>query len=298
LWSTRNSQENPVSILITGATGQVGGAIAHLLPGALTPTRAELDLTSEVSIRTYLRTHKPRWIINPAAYTAVDKAESEPAPAHAINAEAPRILGEEAAQLGASILHFSTDYVFDGTLARPYVESDPTNPTSVYGQTKLLGELALAATGALHLIFRTSWVFAPTGKNFLLTVLRVAAQRPEMKIVADQHGAPTSALDLARLTTHILTMNPDLATLGGIYHATSTSETTWHGFATEALRLRKEADPATPYATLIPIPTSEYPTPARRPVSSRLNCARLSTNLGFTFPTWQAALTEVSAQIS
>lgn len=287
-----------MSILITGATGQVGGAIAHLLPGALTPTRAELDLTSEASIRTYLRTHKPRWIINPAAYTAVDQAESEPALAHAINAEAPRILGEEATQLGASVLHFSTDYVFDGTLARPYVETDPTNPTSVYGQTKLLGEQSLTATGVPHLILRTSWVFGPTGKNFLLTVLRVAAQRPEMKIVADQHGAPTSALDLARLATHILATNPDLDTLGGIYHATSSGETTWYGFATEALRLRSEADPATPSATLIPIPTSEYPTPARRPVNSRLNCARLSANLGFTFPTWQAALTEVSAQIS
>jgi len=287
-----------VSILITGATGQVGGAIAHLLPGALTPTRAELDLTSEASIRTYLRTHKPRWIINPAAYTAVDKAESEPALAHAINAEAPRILGEEAAQLGASVLHFSTDYVFDGTLDRPYLETDPTNPTSVYGQTKLLGEQSLTAIGVPHLILRTSWVFGPTGKNFLLTVLRVAAQRPEMKIVADQHGAPTSALDLARLATHILATNPDLATRGGIYHATSSGETTWYGFATEALRLRSEADPATPSATLIPIPTSEYPTPARRPINSRLNCARLSANHGFTFPTWQAALTEVSAQIN
>ena len=287
----------PRPILITGATGQVGGAIAQLIPGALTPTRAELDLTSESSIRTYLRTHRPGWIINPAAYTAVDKAESEPELAHTINAEAPRILGDEAAQLGASVLHFSTDYVFDGTLTRPYVEADPTNPTSVYGLTKLAGEQALAATGAPHIILRTSWVFAATGKNFLLTVLRVAAQRPEMSIVADQHGAPTSARDLARLTAHILASNSDLHTHGGIYHATSAGETTWHGFATEILRLRRQSHPATPYATLIPIPAADYPTPAARPANSRLNCAKLFSSLGFTFPDWHAALEDVSAAI-
>jgi dTDP-4-dehydrorhamnose reductase len=283
----------PRPILITGATGQVGGAIAHLIPGALTPTRAELDLTSESSIRTYLRAHRPGCIINPAAYTAVDKAESEPTGAHAINAEAPRILGEEAAQLGASVLHFSTDYVFDGTSTCPYLETDPTHPTSVYGRTKLAGEQALTATGVPHLIFRTSWVFAATGKNFLLTILRVAAQRPEMSIVADQHGAPTSARDLARLTAHILSTKPDLSTHGGIYHATSAGETTWHGFATEILRLRRQADPATPYATLIPISTADYPTPAARPANSRLNCAKLSSSLGFTFPDWHKALHEV-----
>lgn len=273
-------------MLITGATGQVGGALAQLFPDALTPGRAELDLADAGSIRAYLRAHRPAWILNPAAYTAVDKAESEPALAEAINAQAPAVLAEEAAAFGGRILHFSTDYVFDGTKPEPYLETDPTAPVSVYGRTKLAGEAALAGTGAI--ILRTSWVFAPTGKNFLLTVLRVAAERPTMNIVADQHGAPTAAADLARLAQHIVTRTPELA---GIFHATSAGETTWYGFAQEALRQRGMRD------NLVPIPTSGYPTPAARPANSRLDGRKLIETTGFRMPVWQQALAQALAAI-
>ena len=271
-------------ILITGTTGQVGGEILRLFPDALAPTRAGLDLASESSIRAYIRQHTPRWIINPAAYTAVDKAEFEPQLAAAINAEAPRILGEEAQRIGATVLHFSTDYVFDGTKATPYVEPDPTNPVSVYGSTKLAGEQTLAATGAHHIILRTSWVYGATGKNFLLTILKLAAQRPELSIVADQTGAPTWSRDLAALTAQIIASNP---TQSGLYHATAQGSTTWHGFATEFLRL------ANVPTTLLPIPTSAYPTPARRPLNSRLNCDKLHQTFGLQLPLWQTSLAAI-----
>ncbi len=288
----------PNQILITGATGQVGSALAALYPQALTPNRVQLDLASEPSIRAYLQHHKPQTIFNPAAYTAVDRAESEPALAAAINTEAPKILGEEAVKLNANLLHFSTDYVFDGLGTRPYTEQDPTAPTSVYGRTKRDGELALQQTGARHITLRTSWVYAATGKNFLLTVLRVAAERAlkgeTMKIVADQHGAPTPAAELARLAQHLLTTDPGF-TRPGLYHACAAGETTWHGFATEILRHARLHHPNIPYATLIPIPTSEYPTPARRPQNSRLDCTKLAQTHNFQFPTWQHSLTELMA---
>ena len=276
-------------ILITGASGQVGGEILRLFPYALAPARAELDLTDEASIRAYIRHHRPRWIVNPAAYTAVDKAESEPALAHAINAEAPRILGEEAREIGATVIHFSTDYVFDGAKSTPYLEDDPTHPLGVYGVTKLAGEQALAATGAAHIILRTSWVYGATGKNFLLTILKLAAQRSELSIVADQHGAPTWSRDLANLAAQVIaaTVPPS-----GIYHATSLGSTTWHGFATEFLRL------ANIPTHLIPIPTSAYPTPAHRPLSSRLNCDKLHRTFGLQLPDWQQSLATVMQELS
>ena len=289
---------NQSEILITGATGQVGAALLHLFPAALAPTRAQLDLANPESIRTCVRAAKPRWILNPAAYTAVDRAQSEPVVAHAINAEAPRILGEEARYLGASVLHFSTDYVFDGRKPTPYTESDPTAPLSVYGASKLAGEQALAATGASHLILRTSWVYAPTGRNFLLTILKLARDRAQssqpLNIVADQHGAPTSAASLATLTAHILTLSPAPR---GLYHATSTGATTWHGFATEIVQQARLLSPATSFAELQPIPTSAYPTPAPRPLNSRLDCTRLADELGCTMPDWRDSLIGVLAQL-
>jgi len=274
------------NILITGSTGQVGAELLRLFPKALAPTRADLDLADESSIRAYIGAHKPRWIINPAAYTAVDKAESEPQLAAAINAEAPRIFGEEAQKIGATVVHFSTDYVFDGTKSTPYVETDPANPLGVYGATKLSGEQALAESGAHHIILRTSWVYGASGKNFLLTILKLASQRPELSIVADQTGAPTWSRDLATLTASIIASNP---TESGVFHATAQGSTTWHGFATEFLRL------ANIPTNVLPIPTSAYPTAARRPANSLLNCDKLDRAFNLQLPGWQTSLANVMA---
>jgi dTDP-4-dehydrorhamnose reductase len=256
-----------------------------------------------------VRRVQPRWIVNPAAYTAVDKAESEPDLARAINTDAPRILGEEAAKLGAPVLHFSTDYVFAGDGTKPWVEADPTGPLGVYGATKLAGEQALAATGAPHLIFRTSWVYGARGKNFLLTILRFARERESMKIVADQYGAPTWSKDLARLAAHVveqtervaaeknLTLADAIKPVEGVYHAAGAGETTWFGFAEEFLRLARAAEPDQPFAALTPIATADYPTPAKRPPNSRMDCSKLANNLNFTMPPWQQSTGQVMAEL-
>jgi len=287
-------------ILITGSSGQVGGELVRAFTplgsrfGPVhAPLRAELDLSDPDSIRRVVRALRPRWILNPAAYTAVDRAESEPELAYQINAEAVGVLGEEAAKLGSAVIHFSTDYIFNGMGNRPYTEQDLPAPINVYGASKLAGEQALAESGAAHLILRTSWVYGASGKNFLHTILRLARERSELKIVADQHGAPTASVDLAALTAHILTTQPDLSVLGGIYHATSMGETTWHGFAAEILRLARMLEPATEFAALLPISTAEHPTAARRPANSRLNCRNLTERLGWIMPRWQHSLKAV-----
>ncbi len=289
-------------ILITGSAGQVGGELVQTLAPygeILAPRRAELDLTDPGSIRAYIRQTKPTWIVNPAAYTAVDKAESEPELAYAVNEHAVRILGEEAKALGAPVLHFSTDYVFAGEGTKPYAETDPTGPTSVYGASKLAGEQALAATGAAHLIFRTSWVYGATGKNFLLTILRLARDRDEMKIVADQHGAPTWARDLARMTAYVIQTHSSatIAEKSGVYHAAGAGETTWQGFAARIVELRREQEPGAKFAQMLPISTSEYPTPACRPANSRLDCAKLTKEFGWEMMDWQESLAQVMAEL-
>ncbi len=296
-------------ILLTGATGQVGSALLELLAPlgeVIAPPRAALDLADPASLRDTVRALKPRWIVNPAAYTAVDKAESEPDLARAINVDAVAILGEEARTLGAGVIHFSTDYVFDGAAARPYAETDPTNPQSVYGASKLAGEQALRQSGAAHLIFRTSWVYGATGRNFLLTILKLARERDTLRIVADQHGAPTWSRDLARMTAHVIARceaSPGRgaseiipASLAGLYHAAGAGETTWHGFASEAVRLERERHPQARFAALEPIATAEYPTPARRPANSRLDCGKLAGNFGWTMPPWQDSLGKVLSE--
>ena len=293
----------PTRILVTGSTGQVGAALISALSGlgqVFAPTRAELDLANPDSIRRAVRAFHPTWIVNPAAYTAVDKAESEPEAAHAINAIAPGILGQEAVRIGAAVLHFSTDYVFDGTKPTPYVETDPTAPLNVYGATKLAGEQALAASGAPYAIFRTSWVYGVTGKNFLLTILRLARERETLRIVGDQHGAPTSSRDLAALIAHTISrlQSPAaLKDLSGIYHSSNSGETTWAAFAAEAVNRLRAAAPEAKLATIESITTAEYPTPARRPRNSRLNCTRLTRDLGFTFPDWRDSFTKVMAEL-
>ncbi len=289
-------------MVITGASGQVGGELAKLFPQAAAPGRAEMDLADPASIRAYLRSTKPQWILNPAAYTAVDKAESEPELARAVNTDAVAVLGEEACRLGAVVVHFSTDYVFPGLGQKPYTEEDPTGPLGVYGASKLAGEAALAASGAAHLILRTSWVYGATGKNFLLTVLRVARERAEMRIVDDQHGAPTTAADLARLTANLVAWAgadgaARVAPVSGVYHAAAAGETTWFGFAQEALRLRYLAEPQARFAKLVPIPTAEYPTPARRPANSRLDCSKLERVFGLRLAPWEDGLARVDQQL-
>jgi len=222
---------------------------------------------------------------NPAAHTAVDKAESEQDLAHAVNAIAPGILAEEAARLDALLVHYSTDYVFNGSGVTPWREDDACDPLNVYGASKLAGERAIAASGCRHLIFRTSWVYGARGSNFLLTMRRLMRERPELKIVADQIGAPTWCRDLAEATALVLSQ---ISACGfdqwGVYHMTNAGETSWHGFA-EAIQALDGTD-----ARLLPIPSSDYPTPAQRPLNSRLNNDRLEQVFGLRLQDWQAAL--------
>ncbi len=298
-------------VLLSGASGQVGGDLLSLFqPFAqvIAPTRADLDLSDPQVIRKFVRDVNPHWIINPAAYTAVDKSETEPDIAYAINAEAPRALGEAAAELHIPIIHFSTDYVFAGEGITPWTESDATGPLGVYGASKLAGEIALAASGAAHLIFRTSWVYSSRGKNFLLTILKLAQQKKELRIVNDQHGAPTWSRDLAKMVVHIVKrISEQKSTTGlssedvvravtGIYHAADGGETTWFGFAQEFLRVAAMIRPGLKFARLVPISSGEYPTPARRPTNSRLDCSRLQEVFGLTMPKWQESAAAVVSE--
>lgn len=292
-------------ILVTGASGQVGGELASLLrlrnQPVLAPTSAEMNLASPDAIRSYIRAHRPSCIVNAAAYTAVDKAESDMETAEAVNAVAPGILGEEAAALHIPVLHFSTDYVFAGDGTKPWVESDATGPLNTYGRTKLQGEDALAQSGAAYMVFRTSWVYGATGRNFFRTILRAASQKDSLTIVADQFGAPTWARDLARLVLHVLDnagADPEstIRDLSGRYHACNGGETTWFGFAEEILRNAAHYQPDIPFATLHPVPTEAYPTPAKRPANSRMDCSLLATKVGFRMPEWRDSLAQVSRE--
>ena len=297
-------------ILLTGATGQVGGELLQTLKPlgeVIAPARGEMDLANEASLRETIRTVRPRWIVNPAAYTAVDKAESEPELAYAINAEAVGVMGQEAQAIGAGVIHFSTDYVFDGSGSAPYRETDATRPVSVYGASKLAGESALADSGAGSLIFRTSWVYGARGKNFLLTILKLARERETLRVVADQYGAPTWSRDLARMTAEVIGQSEVkarngeiagvLADTGGVYHAAGTGETTWYGFAVEAVRLQQEREPNARFAEIEAITTAEYPTPAKRPANSRMNCGRLMERFGWKMMDWRDSLREVLAEL-
>jgi dTDP-4-dehydrorhamnose reductase len=300
------------SILLIGANGQVGRELNLMLPrvGDVTSLdRQRLDLTKPEEIRRAIRTFRPGVVVNAAAYTAVDKAETEEALARAANAEAPAIMAEETKKIGASLVHYSTDYVFDGSKTSPYNEDDPANPQNVYGKTKLEGELAVQASGAPHLIFRTAWVYATQGRNFLLTILRLATQREELRIVRDQIGAPTLNKEIARATTHILSQiisRPDATTfvseVSGVYHLTAAGETSWFDFAKmileeaskhpEGIAWLSEATKLQPLITcrVIPITTNEYPTPARRPAYSVLSNDRLARTFGVRVPNWQDQL--------
>lgn len=281
-------------ILLIGGTGQVGRALSHVLP-ALGPVvvvdRSRLDLCDSQAVRGLIASTQPRIIINAAAYTAVDRAESEPGLAMAINATAPGVMAEECRRIGALLVHYSTDYVFDGSKPEPYLESDPANPLNVYGRSKLAGERAILDSGAAHFIFRTSWVYAAQGHNFLNTIIRLAAEKPELRIVDDQVGAPTWAGDLARMTVAALAASSGTSNLpgSGIYHMTAAGSVTWFEFARaildEASIYRGGAMPE-----LLAIKTADYPTPAQRPANSRLDHSRLTAGFGIRPGEWRTSL--------
>lgn len=285
-------------ILLTGATGQVGWELARSLQGlgdVHAPGRNEMDLLDTDSVVRTLRDFAPDLIVNPAAYTAVDRAETDEAAAYQVNAVVPGIMAEEAKRLGALVVHYSTDYVFDGTSSTPYREDEPTNPQNAYGRTKHAGETAIAASGANHLVLRTSWVYGARGANFLLTVQRLARERDELRIVADQHGAPTWCRTIAELTSQVLVqgfgergVDADFwRERGGLYHLTAAGQTTWHGF-TEAI-LDLSAPQKRP--NVVAIPTSAYPLPAKRPAYSILDNDKLARTFGVRAPDWRDALT-------
>ncbi len=307
----------PGTVLVTGVSGQVGSAmvqqLASIAPNVkvIAPSRSELNLQDAGSIRDCIRRVRPRWIISCAAYTAVDAAENNPEAAFAANGEAPGVLAEEAARCGGSLIHLSTDYVFDGSGTRPWVETDATGPRNVYGASKLAGEAAIAAvaanTGLPYATLRTSWVYSGNGKNFVRTMLRLLSTRTEpLRIVADQHGAPTSAADLAGAITSILRFAEERAEgspvasvfddLSGLYHCAGDGETTWAGLAGEVREslLRRGYHPP----EILPVPTSEYPTPAARPLNSRLNCGKLATVFGIRLPHWSISVKEALNQLA
>lgn len=282
-------------ILLTGANGQVGWELQRTLSslGEVVALDSQgLNLADSVDLRDKLKTLAPEVIVNAAAYTAVDKAESEADRAHAVNAIAPGIMAEEAARSGALLVHYSTDYVFDGSGATPWREDDTCGPLNVYGRTKLEGEHLIQASGCRHLIFRTSWVYGARGSNFLLTMRRLMCERAELKIVDDQIGAPTWCRDLAEATAQILSQlaSPSLTNTEpwGVYHMCNAGETSWHGFA-QAIRGMIPSETCT-LKQLIAIPSTEYPTPAQRPHNSRLDTTKMQQTFGLQLQAWQSAL--------
>lgn len=271
-------------ILLTGANGQVGWELARTLAplGEVHALmRSELDLLRPDTIREVMAALRPDIVVNAAAYTAVDKAENESAAAFAVNASAPRVLAEQARRLGALLVHYSTDYVFDGSKAEPYREDDIPNPQNVYGRTKLAGEAAIRDSGCRHLIFRISWIYGLRGGNFLLTMLRLARERTELRVVMDQVGAPTWCRLVAETTAAALAQErpPE-----GLYHLASAETISWAGFAREIFRLTGAA------VTVHDIPSSDYPLPAPRPLNSRLCSRRLLADAGLSLPSWQQGL--------
>ena len=309
-------------ILLLGAQGQLGHALAQTLPvwgEVLAFGRQQADLAQAEALRALLDQHQPQLIVNAAAYTAVDKAEQEPGVAHAINAQAPAVLAQWAAAHGAVLVHYSTDYVFDGQSPQPYTEVDVPAPQSVYGQSKWAGERAVQAAGGRHLVFRTSWVVGAHGGNFLKTMLRLGAERDSLRVVADQHGAPTSTDLIAHTTLEVLKQmrahpggpgqSPHPAdehawasandTRWGLYHLAAAGETTWHAYACHAIaRATALGWPMRASATNIEaIATDQYPLPAPRLANSRLNTQRLQSHFGVALPDWRVGVDAVLASL-
>ena len=292
-------------ILLFGKGGQLGWELQRSLAPlgelvALDFDSTEFcgDFTNPAGLAQTVQAVRPDLIVNAAAHTAVDKAESEPELVRTINALAPATLAQQAAALGVWLVHYSTDYVFDGSGERPWREEDATGPLNIYGQTKLEGERAIVDSGAKHLIFRTSWVYAARGGNFAKTMLRLAKERDRLSVINDQVGAPTGAELLADVTAHALrqvTASPDSENLAGLYHLSASGQTSWHGYASFVLEtaLKLGATLKASPATVDPVPTTSFPTPARRPLNSRLDTSKLQRRFNLVLPPWQQGVTRM-----
>jgi dTDP-4-dehydrorhamnose reductase len=296
-----------MKILLLGKNGQVGWELQRSLAplgelialdfdssGAL-----NADFSQPEAVAATVRSIAPQIIVNAAAHTAVDKAESEPELARTINATTPGVIAREAANLGAWLVHYSTDYVFDGSGTMPWLEESPTGPLSVYGQTKLEGENAIRASGCQHLIFRTSWVYAARGGNFAKTMLRLAKERDKLTVINDQIGAPTGADLLADITAHALRTVQQQPALSGTYHAVAAGETHWHGYAKHVIEFaRAKGQPIQVAPDAIePVPTSAFPTPAQRPGNSRMNTDKLRHAFGLQLPAWQTGVERMLSEV-
>ena len=297
-----------MKILLLGKNGQVGWELQRSLAPlgeVLALDRHSTDFCGDLSqperLAQTVLFYRPDVIVNAAAHTAVDKAESELELARCLNATAPAALAQAAAEVGALLVHYSTDYVFSGQGDRPWQETDATGPLSVYGQTKLEGEQAIVASGCKHLIFRTSWVYAARGGNFARTMLRLAGERERLTVIDDQHGAPTGADLIADVTAHAIrqVMQPQAASLAGIYHLVAGGETTWHGYARHVIAQARLIQPqlALKVTDIAPVPTSAFPTPAQRPLNSRLNTHKLQQAFGLVLPPWQQGVDRMLAEI-
>jgi dTDP-4-dehydrorhamnose reductase len=296
-----------MKILLLGKNGQVGWELQRALSvlGEVvaldfdSPAPLTADFSRPESLAATVRAIAPQIIVNAAAHTAVDKAESEPDFARALNATSPGVLAREAATLGAWLMHYSTDYVFDGSGSTPWVEDSSTGPLSVYGTTKLEGEEAIRASGCRHLIFRTSWVYAARGGNFAKTMLKLAKERDKLTVIDDQVGSPTGADLLADITAHALRAALTRPELAGTYHAVAQGETNWHGYARHVIEYARAAGHPIRVApdAIHAVPTSAFPTPAKRPGNSRMNTHKLRAAFGLTLPTWQAGVERMLAEV-
>ena len=295
-----------MNILLLGKSGQVGWELQRSLAVLGRVTALDHDSTEHCGdfanpegVRETVRALRPDVIVNAAAHTAVDKAESEPEIARLLNATTPGVLAEEAARLGAWLIHYSTDYVFDGSGTRPWVETDAPAPLSVYGAPKLEGEQHIQQTGCHHLILRTSWVYAARGGNFAKTMLRLGSERERLTVIDDQWGAPTGADLLADVTAHAVRHLQSRPGDGGLYHCVAGGETTWHSYAKYVLEHARQAQPAIELKAteVAPVPTSAFPTPARRPHNSRLDTTRLQTTFGLVLPPWQQGVARMLTEI-
>jgi dTDP-4-dehydrorhamnose reductase len=296
-----------MKILLLGKNGQVGWELQRALAplGELvaldfdSPGDLKADFSNPESLAATVRAVAPQLIVNAAAHTAVDKAESEPEFARTLNATSPAVLAREAAASGAWLMHYSTDYVFDGSGSAPWTETSPTGPLSVYGATKLEGEEAIRASGCRHLIFRTSWVYAARGGNFAKTMLKLAKERDKLTVIDDQFGAPTGADLLADLTAHATRAAMARPELAGTYHAVAAGETHWHGYARHVIEFARAAGQPIKVApdAIGAVPTSAFPTPAKRPGNSRMDTRKLRETFGFTLPAWQVGVERMLTEV-